>query len=301
MTYGTLKLRLTKAFPGISLDLIEGWINDRYEEILGELPWSRLNVQAVLETTAPYITGTVSVTLGSNAVVGTGTTWTSAMSGRAFRVPGAGLTGDGDSDDGGAPPYTFTYVSATTATLDRTFEGPSAATAAYSISQSIYPMPAACRMLEANAFSSFFGRMERLDRSQLNQTDPQRTATGTPQAWVSTMDDSSVPPNMQVELWPTPDRAIGIPFTYQSEPAELTQTTSPSLLLQVWLQPTALIEGVTARIKLHLKDYAGAPIHLGLAKAALANMRGSEAQGMAPAQLALGDFYTGYRRKRWCR
>lgn len=35
MTYGQLKLRSTQMFSGVSLDLIEGRIDDRYTEILG--------------------------------------------------------------------------------------------------------------------------------------------------------------------------------------------------------------------------------------------------------------------------
>ena len=47
MNYGQLKFRLTKAFGGVDADLIEGWIADCYQEILGLLPWSRLDVHAI--------------------------------------------------------------------------------------------------------------------------------------------------------------------------------------------------------------------------------------------------------------
>lgn len=281
MTYGDMKMRFTQMFPSISLDLIEGWIGDRYAEVLGELPWSRLNAQAVLSTTAPYATGTVTLTLGSNAVTGLGTTWVTGMSGLAFRVTGRDEF------------YQFTYLSGTTGTLDRTYAGPSAAGAGYSISQSVYVLPADCRMLDDNAFQP----LTRTTHAQLDQSDPLRKLNGKPAFWLSYMDDNSTPPRMQVAVWPNPDALYSLPFTYAADAGDLASTTTA---LQVWIQPAALIEGVTARIKAHLKDYNGAQFHTVLAKAALGNMRTSEAQGMAPAQMALDSYYTAHRRRR-CR
>jgi hypothetical protein len=68
-------------------------------------------VEAVLQTTAPYSTGTVAVTEGSAAVTGTDTVWTAGMSGREFRVTGRDEI------------YTFTRTGNTTGTLDRNYEG----------------------------------------------------------------------------------------------------------------------------------------------------------------------------------
>ena len=283
MTYGTLKFRLTQAFPSLSLDLIEGWIQDRYNEILGELPWSRLDFQANLQTVAPYVTGTVAVVLGSNAVTGTGTTWIAGMTARAFRVVGQSEF------------YRFTYLSATTATLDRVYEGTSNALAGYSIFQNVYVLPSDCRLLANNAFSGSLGPMDRFTHAQLNLSDPNRTATGTPQAWASYMDDNSTPPLMRVELFPYPDAAIGIPFTYSAEPADLAAVAT---IFQVWMQPAALVEGTTGKIKAFLKDYTGAAYHDAKAAAALKNMRSSEAQGSAPAMLTLDPYFTRYRMHR---
>lgn len=285
MTYGDIKFRLTKAFPGVDLDLIEGWINDRYTEILGELPWQRQDVESVLITVAPYSTGTVALTQGSTAVTLTDGTWTSAMNGRAFRTPPRSEF------------YQFTYSSSTTGILDRPYEGPTATASGYSIFQHIYPLPSDCRLLEDDAFDGKFGPLKRFTHAQLNSSDPWREATGVTQGWASYMDDSSTPPLMQVEIYPVPDSAVGIPFTYAAQDGPLTAT---STLLKVWLQPTALIEGVTAKIKAHLRDYNGAQLHMASAIGAVKIMRNTEAQGMAPASLTLDSYYTAHRRSR-CR
>ena len=83
MTYGQIKFRLTKQFPGVDADVLEGFVTDCYQEILGALPWVRLNVEALLTTTAAYATGTVASTQGSAAIALTGGTWTAGMTGRA--------------------------------------------------------------------------------------------------------------------------------------------------------------------------------------------------------------------------
>jgi hypothetical protein len=113
------------------------------------------------------------------------------------------------------------------------------------------------------------------------------------------MDDSSTPPNLRVELYPVPDAVYAIPYVYASEASELAGSSGLTIL-QVWMQRTALFEGVCARIKAHLKDYEGAEYSLALAGAALQTMRRAEAQGMAPAQMKLDSYYTSHRMRR-CR
>ena len=68
-----------------------------------------------------YSTGTVAITKGANALTGTGTTWTSAMTGMTFRI-------DGDSEE-----YIFTYVSATTGTLDKNYNDTTRTLSTYKI------------------------------------------------------------------------------------------------------------------------------------------------------------------------
>lgn len=287
MTYGQLKFRLTKAFPGVDADLIEGWIGDCHQEILGMLPWSRLDVQAILLTTAPYSAGTVAVTQASNAIALTGGTWTAAMTGTAFRV-----TGDDDE-------YEFTLGgSATSGTLDRPYTAASNAAAGYSIYQAVYPMPADCRFLDEAAFNSFErGRIRKLpiERGQRSLVDGEWT--GVPAIWWPYMDNSSTPPQMQVKLYPIPDQVYGIPFTYC---AEAPNPTTTSYTMLPWIQPAALIEGTTAKIKRHLKDYAGAQIHKAAFGDAVGVMMAEESYRRGPVQMQVGEYYTRHRMRR-CR
>ena len=292
ITYGSLKFRLTKGFPGVDADLIEGWITDCYQEILGMLPWSRLDVQAVLLTTAPYVTGTVAVTNGSNAITLTGGTWTASMSGLGFRVTG-------DSEE-----YQFTFVSATTATLDRVYAGSTATAAGYAVYQSVYPMAPNCRFLDEEAFSSFeLGPLRRLSveegQATLMQGAPpiyeSTIFTGVPRVWWPVLDDLSTPPNLQVRFFPIPDRIYGITYTYCAETPNPSGTTTTLL---PWMQPAALIEGCTAKIKRHLKDYPGAQAAKQAFGDAVQVMISQEAYRREPTEIQLGGYYTRHRLRR---
>jgi hypothetical protein len=276
VTYGELKFRLVKAFPGVDLTLIEGWIGDVYADILGELPWSRQKTTGILRTTAPYTTGAASVTSGSASVSLSGGTWTSLMSGRAFRI--------GTRDEY----YQFTQTGSTTGTLDRAYEGDTDTSASYRIFQFVYPLPSDCRLLQDDAFPSLI----RTNGSRIDAW-----ADGTPTRWASYMEDSSTPPRMQVELYPAPDAAIGIPFTYIAD-AALSGSTS---IVKAWLEPSALVEGVTAKIKAHLKDYNGALFHQRAFRESLDSMKRAEAHGSAPCEMRLDSYFTRHRRRRVCR
>lgn len=282
MTIGQLRFRLSKAFPGVDADLLDGWIQDRYGEILAELPWTRLTKFATLQTVAQYTTGTVAVTLGSAAVTLTSGTWTTGMTGRRFRVLADSVF------------YTFTYVSGTTGTLERPYEGTTAAAATYSIAQAIYALPADCRMLDDNSFAP----LERMDHSTMANSFPGRNTLGHPAFWADYMDDASSPPLIQIELYPVPDLAIGIPFSYT---ADGTTPTASSAAVAAWIEPaTALVEGVTAKVKAYLKDYVGAQFHAGAAREALGTARNVESNRMGDSQMRLSSHFTSHRRRRWC-
>lgn len=292
MNLGTLRFRLSKAFPGVDADLIDGWIGDVYDEILAVLPWSRTAVHSILRTTAPYDTGTVSLVEGSADVILDDGVWSNDMTGRAFRV---------------APRneyYEFTYASPTTGTLDRPYEGPSAGAAGYSIFQTVYPLPADVRSIEDDAFGTFGawwtqGPVQRSSRAELRMLgvafDSSAYGWG-PIRWATYMEDSSVPPRQQIEFWPIPTAAIGIPFTYYAEAPAIGEDSSR--IMQLWMQPSALIEGTTAKIKRHLQDYAGGREHDAQYQRAVSLMIGEEARRMGGMQMELADYYTSHRRRR---
>lgn len=94
-----------------------------------DLPY--LMTDGSITTVAPYTTGTASITAGSTAVTGSGTTWTAAMVGRKVRF---------GSDT--AWYRIATFVSTTSITLENVYQGTTATAATYDIYKDEYKLPA---------------------------------------------------------------------------------------------------------------------------------------------------------------
>lgn len=114
MTYGQLRLVIQKENVGADLDLLDSYVQNRYTEILDQLPWKRQEAESVLQSPPSYAVGTVSASQGSNMITGTGTNWTTAMNGLMIRIANTSEF------------YQFTFVTPTSATIDRGYEGATA-------------------------------------------------------------------------------------------------------------------------------------------------------------------------------
>jgi len=85
-SYGEIRFRLSKLIPGVDLDVLDGWIQDRYQQILDRLDWRRLEVVTTLSTEPEYAEGTVTVAEGSDVITGSGVTWVATMDGWMVRI-----------------------------------------------------------------------------------------------------------------------------------------------------------------------------------------------------------------------
>lgn len=95
--------------------------------VASAIEWPYLWTNDFFASVAEYTTGTVSVTNGSATVTGSGTTFTSAMVGRKFRI------------DSQSAYYTILSVaSATSLTLEQNFQGDTASAQNYTIYQDEY-------------------------------------------------------------------------------------------------------------------------------------------------------------------
>jgi len=121
--------RLLQKDPGGNYKDLLYEINATVDQVVDYRPWKWLEKSYRFVLTAPYSTGTVTVTNGSNAVTGASTVWTSGMTGRKFRTQNSGVE------------YTFTYVSATSGTLDRVYSGDSDSLLTYTIYEDTYDLP----------------------------------------------------------------------------------------------------------------------------------------------------------------
>jgi len=282
-TFGDIRFRLSKLAQGVDLDLLEGWVNDRYMELLDRLPWQRLDVQSTLQSTAEYTTGTVAATQGSTTVTGTGTAWTSAMTGAMVRIAARNEY------------YEFTYVSATSGTLERGYEGATGSGLAYRINRNVYALPSDLRLLKG-VYSFVLGKqLTKLSLAELNQIDPLRNSYADPLYWCAYMDKQSDPPTPQVELYPVPKALAGFSYEYVADPSGTLTTLLP------WLRPAAIIAGVQADIERYRKDFDAADRFENRFVALSRELVAMEAERRGPSRLRVDPRAARHRVKRWTR
>ena len=137
MSFRTMKLELQTWVPELNVLHCGVRLNRSYQTLLGLHSWSFLQSEALITTTAPYVTGTATTTEGSTTVSGTTTVWTTAMINRYFRVW---------SD---AAFYKITNVDAglQTLTLEKAYGTASVTLGAYSIWQHHYAKPTSCKSI----------------------------------------------------------------------------------------------------------------------------------------------------------
>jgi hypothetical protein len=263
MTFGDLRYELTKWAPGVDSDLIDGFINERYRAIWERRNWLGREKDAVLQTTAPYSTGTVEATAGSTSLTGTGTTWTTAMTGRRIRIAGRSEW------------YTFTFATVTTGTLDRAFEGDTDTEHGYEIYQAVYDLPTdLATIIELKAIGPP-GDLALFTQEELDRAAPHRPARGTPEiyAYAPAGVDGSGNTLYKVELYPSPDESIGLPYKYRTR---FTPFSSTETVLPDWISPQAVKDGVRADIRGLQKDLAGAQFYEAKFDRAIADMQRDE-------------------------
>jgi hypothetical protein len=245
MTYGQIRLHLQKALPGVDSELIDDWIQGRYTRILDAIAWKRQETESVIQAPASYSNGTVTATQGSNVVasddLSNPTVFTLAMTGRMIRI------------DNQSEYYQFTYVSATSGTLDRPYEGPNITGASYRIDQAIFLLPSNCRVLrQVTPLHDYSRSIPIVPPSFLNRLDGSRNSYGTPCWAAATWDNFSDPPQMQIELYPVPDvpdpstsSILSYAIDYLYDEADLDPDVT-SVTLKPFVKPACLIEGVKA-------------------------------------------------------
>lgn len=277
-TYGQLRMAIAQLAPGKSLDVIDGFLSDRWTEILDRLNWSRIEAQGVLTSPASYADGTITVTNGSSAIAGSGTAWTAAMSSRIIRI-------NGEPDY-----YGFTYDSGTTALLDRAYTGATASGLSYRIDRNLYTLPLDTRVLHSVRCSTSPRPLEEMGIAVANETWPGRNVYGTPTHFVRYMDAATDPGIMQIELLPVPETVLTFPIWYTYDQAAPTSTATN---LMTWVRNGALKAGVLADLGVDREYWAGRFEQI------LQSMQVNEYRRVGPQRLR-GDV-PAHRSRRWMR
>jgi hypothetical protein len=275
-TYGELRYRVLKEAPGVDLALLDGYFLDRYTAILDRLKWSRLEVDWAFTTTAPYSSGTVTLTAGQTTVALAGGTFDASMTGRILRA--------GGSDES----YEFTFATAASGQLDRPYAGDTGAYT-YQLLQSVYALPRDARIVTDLRPLSVAADLTRTGKVDLDHASPTRPAIGTPCQWALAPDANTDPPVMQIELYPVPDAAYSFALSYAMEaPGILGSGTT----LLPWLRPSALVAGATADALNHLENYAGGDRQELKYERYLGDMVRTECANRGPQRIRLASWLT---------
>lgn len=187
-------------------------VNEAMSDLLYVHDWPWRRKTDVGQTIAPYSTGTVTATLGSATVTGSGTTWTSAMAGRKFRV-------DGDLDF-----YTISaFVSTTEITLADVYVNATASAKAYEIYQDTYALGSDVDRIvglqteDPDRDVIFAGDQE------LFELFPNPQAESAPDSAIVYQQNTSG--NWQVQFYPIPSDIIQYQYQYYARLTELSGNT----------------------------------------------------------------------------
>lgn len=194
MSFRSMKLTLQGFVPELSAIQLGLRLNNSYQHLLDLNPWSFIKKEYMLSTVAPYTTGTVSITSGTDTVTGVGTVWTADMVGRFFRVFDA---------------FTFhkiasVDVGAQTLTLDQDYGYSDVTTQPYTIFQNLYSYPADCKNLIGIRYDA--NLCERT-KQWIDTLEPDLNSTGQPDFWYK-YDDTTI------GLWPVPDAVYMLRLYY---------------------------------------------------------------------------------------
>lgn len=287
-TFGSLRYRLSKlpAGAGVDLEVLSGFLNDRLERLCKAYPYTRLNKQGFIQTFAPYQTGTVSIALGAQAGTGTLTVFTAAMTGWHYRI--ANLI----------EWYTFTYLSPTSFTIDRPYEGQTdAVNVGFTLWQPLYEMPPDLAEIYSLENITLGLDLEEQTREWLQRTDPARLNNlQPPTAWVPAEDSASGRP--QIELWPGPNQAIGLPLDYRAKAPAMASVDDTETVIPDWVSVACLHAGVLADLYRLAGDQQRAQSEEQNFMMLKRDMEQDDARKHPVQKAQIADRYTQHRRDR---
>lgn len=265
MTWGQLRFQLQTSAPGLSPDLLDEFLNGRYEQVLEAADWLGLKAHANISTQAAYQSGTdtVTLTVGSAAVTVTGTTWPEAITGLRIYRPGDSVI------------YTVTWTSTTTFNLDRPYEGHANdaagtvyAGSAYVFMQNIYTLPSDCRTVVTILDPVTGFPLTKFSKDQLDESCGPRTLLQDPTSYAvyDDSDENSPPVLHQVELFPPPLSARAFPVEYLRAANAFDGTNTSDSPLP-WVSQSVLLYGCRADVQAYLASQAAAAANAGSAAA----------------------------------
>jgi len=169
-------------------------LNTAAKRVFGARPWIERVSESLIFTVAPYTTGTVAITQASTSVTGSGTTWTSAFSGRKLAL------------SLGSPWYRFTRTANTTGTIPTGGYAESTVTAAtYTLFQDEYDLSGTFESITSAQILSPLhrGGMDPTTEAEMDDLWYVHGHTSTPTKYAPVL--ATTAGIRRIRLWPIPD------------------------------------------------------------------------------------------------
>jgi len=222
-------------------NLLLDLINDVVERVWAYHDWSYYFTPKRLVTVTPYETGTISVTNGSTAVVGTSTAWTSDHVGGFLDIEG--------SQDS----YAIKEVTdANNIVLDSVFTDTTNASATYVIRQARVSVPSDFGSIQTLSLTEVrYYKLASITVLEWSNNTSGDAYSGIPNSYCVFNFDG----NTYIHLYPIPDSKEGMTVLYKRRPVVLTSISSGDLDIPQTYQMNELIRyGVVEMYHTYEKD-----------------------------------------------
>jgi len=304
VTWGQYRFQLQTGAPDVSVDLLDGWLNARYEQVLEATNWLDTQIEDPLTTVEAYssTTDTITTTAGQPIVTGVGTAWTrEVQEGRRIYRPGDSMF------------YTITEVlDPTHLVLDRPYNahgtdppGTVYPGLPYVIFQHLYKLPDDLRMIVSVLDPRNNLPLEYFNKTRLDDVAGKRTTIGEPGAYARA--ESIRWQGMtvsQIEFYPPPAHARTYTLVYLRAAIGFDGESTDTSPLP-FVSSTVLLTGVRSDIATYMAgqhpEKAGAylnqakayAIEYGIELAKIVRQEHQERR--RPARIRMADRFTRHR------
>lgn len=210
--------------------VIDAWLVSRYRRVIDRMPFGSITFQGdeVIITEPMYSTGSVSVTQGSIAVVGVGTTFDISMIGKYIRF---GVTrGWYQIAD---------FVDATHITLESTYADVTRSDSSFFIATRYYDLPAGVRWIVDGKNISRAVALRKLHRLKMDEMFPDRVAAPSVPLYWSPVKWNQDSARRRIEIYPFANTSYRLEFSGYATIDEPDLDTEPAKDID----ERALIEG----------------------------------------------------------
>ena len=227
--WGRIHYELDKAMP-VEIGLWPGYILTAYQQILDARQWLGLTGVTKISTIPVDVTGTITATLGSTAVTGVGTAWSTSSQRMQIQFADSLET------------YGITFSSATVGTLDRAFESDTVTGAAFTIYRQNYALTEDVKSVTRVVRPGYTQPLDKIQRDDMLR---QPIVFGDSTKWAMGIDIGTDPAYKSIDLWEIPLTAIGLNVEYQRAVEYYDGRNSTALPLP-WVSDDAIILGAKA-------------------------------------------------------